>query len=88
MAEYGEEEGFMLPVDDGLFADTFSDDSVYKFIGQELKISQVFSANLGVAAPVWDAVSSLLTPLVHTGYIYSAHDEYRCIGYVVVHLIQ
>lgn len=30
---------------DGLFADSFSDDNVYKFIGQELKISQVFSAN-------------------------------------------
>ncbi|CAB1315163.1 unnamed protein product [Coregonus sp. 'balchen'] len=59
MTEYGEEEGFMLPVDDGLFADTFSDDSVYKFIGQELKISQVFSANLGVAAPVWDAALHL-----------------------------
>ncbi|XP_029906801.1 EEF1A lysine methyltransferase 3 [Myripristis murdjan] len=54
----GEEAG-PFPVDDGLFADTFSEDSVYKFIGEELRISQLFSANLGVAAPVWDAALHL-----------------------------
>ncbi|XP_071393633.1 EEF1A lysine methyltransferase 3-like [Centroberyx affinis] len=58
MACSGEEED-LFPVDDGLFADTFSEDNLYKFIGQELKINQVFSANLGVAAPVWDAALHL-----------------------------
>ncbi len=46
-----------FPVDDCLFAETFSQDAVYSLIGQELKIRQVFGANLGVAAPVWEAVS-------------------------------
>lgn len=45
-----------FPVDDCLFAETFSLESVYSLLGQELKIRQVFGANLGVAAPVWDAV--------------------------------
>ncbi|KAM4613929.1 EEF1A lysine methyltransferase 3-like [Polymixia lowei] len=58
MACTGDEE-CMFPVDDGLFADTFSEENVYKFIGEELKISQVFGANLGVAAPVWDAALHL-----------------------------
>uniref|UniRef100_A0A8C8C244 Uncharacterized protein n=1 Tax=Oncorhynchus tshawytscha TaxID=74940 RepID=A0A8C8C244_ONCTS len=43
VAVNGEEERFMFSVD-GLFADSLSDDNVYKLIGQELKISQVFSA--------------------------------------------
>lgn len=48
-----------FPVDvDSLFADTFSQEAVYSFVGQELKIRQVFGANLGVAAPVWEAVGS------------------------------
>ncbi len=46
-----------FPVDDCLFAETFSQDAVYSLVGQELKIRQVFGANLGVAAPVWEAVS-------------------------------
>lgn len=47
----------VFPVEDGLFEETFISDSVYKFCGEEFKITQAFSANLGVAAPVWDAVS-------------------------------
>ncbi|XP_042359425.1 EEF1A lysine methyltransferase 3-like [Plectropomus leopardus] len=48
-----------FPVDDCLFADTFSQETVYTLAGQELKIRQVFGANLGVAAPVWDAALHL-----------------------------
>ncbi|XP_055365172.1 EEF1A lysine methyltransferase 3-like isoform X2 [Betta splendens] len=48
-----------FPADDCLFAETFSLDSVYRLFGQELKIRQVFGANLGVAAPVWDAALQL-----------------------------
>lgn len=51
-----EEEDDPFPVDDFLFADTFSQETVYNLVGQELKIKQVFGANLGVAAPVWEAV--------------------------------
>ncbi|KAJ8358525.1 hypothetical protein SKAU_G00150500 [Synaphobranchus kaupii] len=50
-----EQAGYPFHVDDELFADTFSEESIYRFGSEELKISQVFSANLGVAAPVWDA---------------------------------
>lgn len=49
-----------FPVDDCLFADTFSQDTVYTLVGQELRIRQVFGANLGVAAPVWEAVRACL----------------------------
>lgn len=48
-----------FPADDCLFADTFSQTSVYKLLGQELKIIQLFGANLGVAAPVWESVRTL-----------------------------
>lgn len=51
-----EEEDDPFPVDDSLFADTFTQETVYSLVGQELKIRQVFGANLGVAAPVWEAV--------------------------------
>nr|XP_020448302.1 protein-lysine methyltransferase METTL21B [Monopterus albus] len=44
-----------FPVDDGLFTETFSQEDVYSLFGEELKIRQVFGANLGVAAPVWEA---------------------------------
>ncbi|XP_036957289.1 EEF1A lysine methyltransferase 3-like [Acanthopagrus latus] len=54
-----EDEDDPFPVDDGLFADTFSQDTVYNLVGQELKIRQVFGANLGVAAPVWEAALHL-----------------------------
>lgn len=52
----GDEED-VFPVDDDLFEETFSADCVYKFCGEEFKINQAFSANLGVAARVWDSVS-------------------------------
>lgn len=46
-----------FPVDDcSLFAETFSQDTVYQLSGQELRITQVYGAELGVAAPVWEAV--------------------------------
>ncbi|XP_023689125.1 EEF1A lysine methyltransferase 3 [Paramormyrops kingsleyae] len=54
-----DQEGYMFPVCDGLFAETFSEDSSYMFGKQELKIRQLFGANLGVAAPVWDAALCL-----------------------------
>lgn len=54
--EEEEEEDDPFPVDDFLFADTFFQETVYNLVGQELKIRQVFGANLGVAAPVWEAV--------------------------------
>lgn len=52
----GDEEDDPFPVDDCLFTDTFSLDSVFHLMGEELRIKQVFGANLGVAAPVWEAV--------------------------------
>ncbi|XP_070814948.1 EEF1A lysine methyltransferase 3-like [Chaetodon trifascialis] len=48
-----------FPVDDGLFAETFSQETVYNLVGEELKIRQLFGANLGVAAPVWEAALHL-----------------------------
>ncbi|KAM9361620.1 EEF1A lysine methyltransferase 3-like [Symphorus nematophorus] len=54
-----------FPVDDCLFADTFSQDAVYNLVGQELKIRQVYGANLGVAAPVWEAALHLCNYLEH-----------------------
>lgn len=51
------EEDSPFPADDGLFADTFSQDIDYTLWGQQLRIKQLFGANLGVASTVWDAVS-------------------------------
>ncbi|XP_018554557.1 EEF1A lysine methyltransferase 3 [Lates calcarifer] len=48
-----------FPVDDCLFAETFSQENLYSLVGHELKIRQVFGANLGVAAPVWEAALHL-----------------------------
>ncbi|XP_077582680.1 EEF1A lysine methyltransferase 3-like [Stigmatopora nigra] len=48
-----------FPADECLFADTFSQESIYKLMGQELKITQIFGANLGVAAPVWESAIRL-----------------------------
>lgn len=48
-----------FPVEDCLFEETFSSDSVYNLSGHELRIRQVFGANLGVAAPVWEAAVQL-----------------------------
>ncbi|XP_028854992.1 EEF1A lysine methyltransferase 3-like [Denticeps clupeoides] len=50
---------YVFPADDDLFEETFSADAVYTFCGQEFKINQAFGANLGVAAPVWDAALHL-----------------------------
>ncbi|XP_030633685.1 EEF1A lysine methyltransferase 3-like [Chanos chanos] len=54
-----EEQDDVFPVEDDLFEETFSADCAYKFCGQEFHINQAFSANLGVAAPVWDAALHL-----------------------------
>ncbi|KAG5274869.1 hypothetical protein AALO_G00141040 [Alosa alosa] len=54
-----EDQENIFPVDDDLFDETFSADCVYTFCGEEFKINQAFSANLGVAAPVWDAALHL-----------------------------
>nr|XP_019942658.1 PREDICTED: protein-lysine methyltransferase METTL21B [Paralichthys olivaceus] len=54
----GDEE-YSFPVDDCLFADTFSQESVFTLWGEELKIKQVFGGNLGVAAPVWKSALHL-----------------------------
>ncbi|XP_037108793.1 EEF1A lysine methyltransferase 3-like [Syngnathus acus] len=48
-----------FPADECLFTDTFSQDSVYNLMGQELSIIQLFGANLGVAAPVWESAVQL-----------------------------
>ncbi|XP_069012430.1 EEF1A lysine methyltransferase 3-like [Embiotoca jacksoni] len=48
-----------FPVDDRLFSDTFSQDTVYSLVGEELRIRQLFGANLGVAARVWEAALHL-----------------------------
>ena len=53
-----------FPVDDCLFAETFYQDNVYNLIGQELKIRQLFGANLGVAAAVWEAVRAASYTLI------------------------
>lgn len=56
MSDVTQEEDDPFPVDVSLFTDTFCQETVYRLVGQELTIRQVFGANLGVAAPVWDAV--------------------------------
>uniref|UniRef100_A0A3P9HTH0 EEF1A lysine methyltransferase 3 n=1 Tax=Oryzias latipes TaxID=8090 RepID=A0A3P9HTH0_ORYLA len=53
------EEEDPFPVDDGLFSETFSQEVVFTLMGEQLKISQVFGANLGVAAAVWEAAVHL-----------------------------
>ncbi|XP_072239275.1 EEF1A lysine methyltransferase 3-like [Leuresthes tenuis] len=53
------EEDDLFPLDDCLFSETFSQETVYKLMGEELRITQVFGANLGVAAPVWEAALHL-----------------------------
>lgn len=56
MTSVAGDEDDPFPVDDGLFADTFCLENRYRLFGEELRIQQVFGANLGVAAPVWEAV--------------------------------
>ncbi|XP_061688182.1 EEF1A lysine methyltransferase 3-like isoform X2 [Syngnathoides biaculeatus] len=60
-----------FPADDCLFADTFSQESVYTVMGQTLKITQLFGANLGVAAPVWESAQYLCR------YFEEQHVEWR-----------
>ena len=55
MTRVGDEDD-PFPAEDCLFADTFSQENRYNLVGEELKIRQVFGADLGVAAPVWEAV--------------------------------
>ncbi|XP_028654490.2 EEF1A lysine methyltransferase 3-like [Erpetoichthys calabaricus] len=49
----------LLALDCSLFADTYTEESRYCFGDRELRITQVFGADLGVAAPVWDAAVCL-----------------------------
>ncbi|KAG8007922.1 EEF1A lysine methyltransferase 3 [Nibea albiflora] len=58
MVNSGDEDD-PFPADDCLFAETFSQETVYRLLGEELKIRQLFGANLGVAAPVWEAALHL-----------------------------
>ncbi|XP_032406117.1 EEF1A lysine methyltransferase 3-like isoform X1 [Xiphophorus hellerii] len=56
----GEDEDDPFPVDDDcLSTETFSQETVYRLMGEELRIKQLFGANLGVAAPVWEAALHL-----------------------------
>ncbi|RVE72724.1 hypothetical protein OJAV_G00041000 [Oryzias javanicus] len=59
MMTFPGEEDDPFPADDGLFSETFSQEVVYTLMGEQLKITQVFGANLGVAAPVWEAALHL-----------------------------
>lgn len=57
-----EDEDDPFPVDDDcLSTETFSQETVYRLMGEELRIKQLFGANLGVAAPVWEAVRADVT---------------------------
>ncbi|KAM5181634.1 EEF1A lysine methyltransferase 3 [Mantella aurantiaca] len=57
-----EESGLsdVLPRDvASLFSDTYTEESGYEFCGRRLHITQHYGADLGVAAPVWDAALNL-----------------------------
>ncbi|CAH2224526.1 -lysine methyltransferase METTL21B [Pelobates cultripes] len=46
----------VLPRDLGsLFSDIYTEETRYRFCGREMRITEHYGANLGVAAPVWDA---------------------------------
>lgn len=47
----------VFPQELGLFADAFPVETPYQLCGHELSIAQYYGAKLGVAAPVWEAVS-------------------------------
>ncbi|GCB65546.1 EEF1A lysine methyltransferase 3-like [Scyliorhinus torazame] len=49
----------VFPNEVGLFSDYYTEESSYQFCGHVLKITQNFSADLGVAAPVWDSALAL-----------------------------
>lgn len=57
-----------FPVDEGLFAETFSQETEYSLMGERLRIRQVFGANLGVAAPVWEAVRAV-SPWISVDFV-------------------
>ncbi|CAN9512300.1 unnamed protein product [Ophioblennius macclurei] len=62
MSCYGQkedEDDDPFPADPCLFSDTFSQETVYRLLGEELTIRQVYGANLGVAAPVWESALNL-----------------------------
>ncbi|KAL1262365.1 hypothetical protein QQF64_007630 [Cirrhinus molitorella] len=54
----------IFPAEDGLFEETFSTDNTYRVHGLNITIHQDYSANLGVAASVWDSGSYLLNSSV------------------------
>ncbi|KAM9410622.1 EEF1A lysine methyltransferase 3-like isoform 2-T2 [Pholidichthys leucotaenia] len=58
MSRSGDEDD-PFPVDDCLFSDAFCLDSVYSMMGEQVTITQVFGASLGVAAQVWDSALHL-----------------------------
>ncbi|XP_007948251.1 EEF1A lysine methyltransferase 3 [Orycteropus afer afer] len=49
----------VFPREVGLFADSYSEKSLFCFCGHVLSITQNFGSRLGVAARVWDAALSL-----------------------------
>ncbi|KAL1265167.1 hypothetical protein QQF64_003194 [Cirrhinus molitorella] len=49
----------IFPAEDGLFEETFSTDNTYRVHGLNITIHQDYSANLGVAASVWDSALHL-----------------------------
>ncbi|XP_037303801.2 EEF1A lysine methyltransferase 3-like [Pungitius pungitius] len=59
----GDDDEDPFPVEDCLFAETFSQDTAFTLFGQELRIQQVFGGNLGVAAAVWEAALHLCSYL-------------------------
>lgn len=60
-AEVGLESVF--PQELGLFCDAFQAETRYRLCGHELSIAHYHGARLGVAAPVWEAVSCSWSPL-------------------------
>ncbi|XP_044533735.1 EEF1A lysine methyltransferase 3 [Gracilinanus agilis] len=58
-SELESESESVFPREDGLFADSYTEESRFHFCGHVLSIKQSFGARLGVAAPVWDAALSL-----------------------------
>ncbi|XP_042311827.1 EEF1A lysine methyltransferase 3 isoform X1 [Sceloporus undulatus] len=65
----------VFPRELGLFAEVFPAETRYRLCGHELSIAQHHGGRLGVAAPVWEAVSPLLWGAtgaricIHTGEI-------------------
>ncbi|KAK7128304.1 hypothetical protein R3I93_020798 [Phoxinus phoxinus] len=49
----------MFPADCRLFEDSFSEENTYRVSGQNITIRQIYCANLGVSASVWDSALDL-----------------------------